>query len=102
MITDFGELEPGSNGGFLSQGAFGLRGIGIDLLVKIDEFGVSSAESIQVGSQSPIIEFCGSVLDEGVGGGIGGEKVNEPVRKGLYGAVGVIWGGVDVENGGGA
>ena len=102
LISDFGELKPGSNGGLLSQGAFGLRGIGVDLFVKIDEFGMSPAESIQVGSQSPVIEFCGGVLNEGVGRGIGGEKVDKPVRKGLYGSIGVVGGGINVENGGSA
>ena len=67
MISNLGKLESGSNSGLLSQGALGLRGIGVDLFVKIDEFGMSSAESIQVGSQSPVIEFCGGVLNEGVG-----------------------------------
>ena len=102
MITDFGELEPGSNGSLLSQSAFCLGGIGVDLFVKIDEFGMSSAESVQIGGQPPVVEFCGGILNEGVGGGIGGEKIVEPVRKGLYRSVGVVGGGIDVEDGGSA
>ena len=102
MITDFGELEPRSNGGLLSQGTLSLRGIGIDLFVKIDEFGMSPAESVQIGSQSPVVEFCGGVLNEGVGRGVGGEKVDKPVRKGLYGSIGMVGGGIDVEDGGSA
>ena len=62
MITDFGEFESGSDGGLLSQGAFSLGGIGVDLFVKIDEFGMSPAESVQFGSQSPVIEFGGSIV----------------------------------------
>ena len=41
-------------------------------------------------------------MNEGVGRGIGGEKIDEPVRKGLYGSVRMIGGGIDVEDGGGA
>ena len=102
LIADFRELESGSDGGLLTQGAFGLRGVGVDLFVKIDEFGMSSAESVQIGGQSPVVEFGGSVLNEGIGGGIGGEKINKPVRKGLYRSVGMVWGGVDIEDRGGA
>ena len=63
---------------------------------------MSSAESVQVSGQSPVVEFCGSILNEGVGGGISGEKIDKPVRKGLHGSVGVIWGGIYIEDGGGA
>ena len=79
-----------------------MRGVGVDLFVKIDEFGMSSAESVQIGRQSPVVELCGGVLNEGIGGGIGGEKIDEPVRKGLYGSIGMVWGSVDVEDGRGA
>ena len=72
LITDFCELKSRSDGGLLSQSAFGLRGVGVDLFVKIDEFGMSPAESVQIGSQSPVVEFGSGVLNEGVGGGIGG------------------------------
>ena len=102
LITDFRELETGSDGSLLSQGAFGLRGIRVDLFVKINEFGMSLAESVQIGSQSPVVELSGSVLNEGVGGGIGGEKIDKPVRKGLYRSVGMVWGGVNIEDRGGA
>ena len=102
LIADFCEFESGPDGGFLSQGTLSLRGVRVDLLVKIDEFGMSSAESVQVSGQSPVVEFSGGVLDKGVGGGIGGEKIDKPVRKGLHGSVGVVWGGVDIENGGSA
>ena len=79
-----------------------MRGIGVDLFVKIDEFGMSPAESVQIGGQSPVVELGGGVLNEGVGRGIGGEKIDKPVRKGLYGSVGMVWGGIDVEDRGGA
>ena len=102
LITDFRELESGSDGGLLSQGALGLRGVRVDLFVKIDEFGMSPAESVQIGSQPPVVELSGGVLNEGVSGGIGSEKVDKPVRKGLYWSVGMVWGGVDIEDRGGA
>ena len=98
LMADLGEFESGSNGGLLPQGAFGLRGVGVDLFVKIDEFGMSSAESVQIGSQSPVVELCGGVLNEGVGRGIGRKQVDEPVGKGLYGSIGVVWGSVDIED----
>ena len=102
LITDLHEFESGPDGGLLPQGALGLRGVGVDLFVKIDKFGMSPAESVQIGGQPPIVKLGGSVLNKGVGGGIGGEKIDEPVRKGLYRSVGVVWGGVDIEDGGGA
>ena len=79
-----------------------MRGVGVDLFVKIDEFGMSSAESVQIGGQSPVVEFGGGILNEGVSGGIGGEKIDEPVRKGLHGSVGMVGGGIDVKDGGSA
>ena len=72
------------------------------MFVKIDKFGMGSAESVQIGSQSPIVKLGGSILNKGVGGGIGGEKIDETVRKGLYRSVRVVWGGVYIEDGGGA
>ena len=83
LITDFREFKSRADGGLLSQGALSLRGIGVNLFVKIDEFGMSPAESVQIGGQSPIVKFGGGILNKGVGGGIGGEKIDEPVRKGL-------------------
>ena len=102
LITDLCEFKSGSDSGLLSQGALGLRGVGVDLFVKIDEFGMRPAESVQIGGQSPVVEFSGGILNKGVGVGIGGEKIDEPVRKGLYGSVRVVWGGIDVEDGGSA
>ena len=68
VVVDFGQFKSGLNSITGSGMHGGEGGIGVDLFVGINHLVVSSVESIQVGSDSPVVKFSCVVLDEGIGG----------------------------------
>ena len=50
-------------------------GEGVDLFVGVDHLVVGSAESVEVGSNSPVFQVTSLVLNDGVGGGWASDKL---------------------------
>ena len=101
VVTGFGQFESALDGVACSSMHRGKGGEGVNLLVGIDHLIVGSAESIEVGSDSPILQVSGLVLDDGESSGRTSNEFKQPVREWDDGLLGVVDPGVHVNNRGG-
>jgi hypothetical protein len=101
-VTDLREFEMGLDGKLLSQVTFGLGGEDINVFISICKTHMCLVVSLEIGGHSPVADLCGGILNKGVGSRIAGKHVDEPLRQGFDGFVGMMRGGVDVEDGRGA
>ena len=102
VITGFGQFESALDSVACSSVHRGEGGEGIDLLVGVDHLVVGSAESVEVGSNSPVLQVPGLVLDNGKGGGWASDEFEQPVGEWNDGLFGMIDPGVYIDDGRGS
>jgi hypothetical protein len=85
FLSDFGQLELALDAGFGAKVGLSLSGVGVCLFVGIDHLVMGDPKSVDVGSNSPVVELSSSILDEGVCGGVPGEEIQQPAWKGFDG-----------------
>ena len=101
MITGFGQFESALNGVACLSVHGGEGGEGVDLLICIDHLIVGSAESVEVGPDSPVFQVSGLVLNDGKSGGWAGDEFEQPVGEWNDGLFGMVNPGIHIDNGGG-
>jgi hypothetical protein len=102
VFGDFCQLQSALNIGFGVKVGFGLRGVGVHLLIGVNYLVMGNAESVDIGGDSLVIEFSSGSLDKGISGWVPSKKVEQPSGKGLDWRRGVRGGSVHIGNGGGA
>ena len=99
VITGFGQFESALDSVARSSVHRGEGGKGVDLFIGVDHLVVGSAESVKIGSDSPVLQVSGLVLDDGKSGGWASDEFKQPVREWDNRLFRVVDSSVHVDNG---